>query len=98
MVDCADAANRGNDNGANTVCHAEQQSQLLQQFAQPTGSGELRTEFFGLYAFSGKATAFIGPLVLGWVTLAFDSQRAGMATIIIFLVVGVVLLQRVTKV
>ena len=50
MVDCADAANRGNDNGANTVCHAEQQSQLLQQFAQPTGSGELRTEFFAFVA------------------------------------------------
>ena len=59
---------------------------------------ELRTEFFGLYVFSGKATAFIGPLVLGWVTLAFDSQRAGMATIIVFLVVGLLLLQRVRKV
>ncbi|MEQ9489761.1 MAG: MFS transporter [Alphaproteobacteria bacterium] len=59
---------------------------------------DLRTEFFGLYAFSGKATAFVGPLVLGWVTLAFDSQRAGMATIIVFLVVGLVLLQRVKKV
>lgn len=59
---------------------------------------ELRTEFFGLYAFSGKATAFIGPLLLGWVTLMFDSQRAGMATILIFLVAGLVLLQWVKKV
>lgn len=59
---------------------------------------ELRTEFFGLYAFSGKATAFIGPLLLGWVTLMFDSQRAGMATILIFLIAGLVLLQWVKKV
>ena len=43
----------------------------------------MRTEFFGLYALSGKATAFLGPLV-GWATVTFESQRAGMATIIVF--------------
>ena len=53
---------------------------------------EMVTEMFGLYALSGKATAFLGPLVLGWVTVAFDSQRAGMATIIAFLVLGGALL------
>ncbi len=52
----------------------------------------MRAEMFGLFAFSGKATAFLGPLFLAWATLAFDSQRAGMATIIVFLVVGFVLL------
>lgn len=52
----------------------------------------MATEMFGLYAMSGKATAFIGPLVLGWVTVAADSQRAGMATILVFLAVGGVLL------
>lgn len=53
---------------------------------------ELRTEFFGLYALSGKATAFLGPLLLGWVTAMAASQRAGMATILIFLIAGLVLL------
>lgn len=52
----------------------------------------LRTEFFGLYALSGKATAFLGPLVLGVVTASFDSQRLGMATILVFLAVGLGLL------
>ena len=52
----------------------------------------MRAEMFGLFAFSGKATAFLGPLFLAWATLAFDSQRAGMATIIVFLAVGFVLL------
>jgi len=52
----------------------------------------MRAEFFGLYALSGKATAFLGPLILGAVTLAFDSQRIGMATIIIFFIIGLVLL------
>ena len=53
---------------------------------------ELRTEMFGLFAFSGKATAFMGPVILGVVTVAMDSQRAGMATIVIFLTVGLAIL------
>ncbi len=53
---------------------------------------ELRTEMFGLYALSGKATAFIGPALVGWVTLWAHSQRAGMATIVAFFVVGLILL------
>jgi UMF1 family MFS transporter len=47
---------------------------------------------FGLYALSGKATAFLGPAILGWVTLAAGSQRAGMATVLVFFVVGLVIL------
>jgi len=49
---------------------------------------ELRTEMFGLYAFSGKATAFIGPALLALATDMFHSQRAGMATILIFFIAG----------
>jgi UMF1 family MFS transporter len=52
----------------------------------------MEAEMFGLYALSGKATAFAGPFVLALVTDAFDSQRAGMATILAFLAVGFVLL------
>ena len=56
-----------------------------------------RAEMFGLFALSGKATNFAGPLVLGWATLAFDSQRAGMATIVLFLVAGLALLTTVRE-
>ncbi len=49
---------------------------------------DMRTEMFGLYALSGKATAFIGPALVGWVTLWADSQRAGMAVILVFFLVG----------
>ncbi len=52
----------------------------------------LRTEMFGLLAFSGKATAFLGPAVLAVVTGLFDSQRAGMASIIVFFVLGMIVL------
>ncbi len=53
---------------------------------------DLRTEMFGLYALSGKVTSFAGPAVLAWATLAFESQRAGMATIIGFFIAGFILL------
>ena len=55
----------------------------------------LQTEMFGLYALSGKVTAFAGPALVGWVTLWADSQRAGMAIILLFFLVGLVLLRRV---
>jgi len=52
----------------------------------------LRTEMFGLYALSGRATSFMGPIAFGFATGYFGSQRAGMATILIFLVAGLLLL------
>lgn len=52
----------------------------------------LRTQMFGLFAFSGKATAFAGPLLVGWVTAATGSQRWGMSTILVFLLAGFVLM------
>lgn len=52
---------------------------------------ELMTEFFGLYALSGKATAFLAPLTIALVTDIFSSQRAGLAVIIVFFIVGLAL-------
>ncbi len=52
-------------------------------------------EAFGLYALSGKVTAFVGPWLVGVVTLATDSERWGLATVIPFLIVGALLLLRV---
>jgi UMF1 family MFS transporter len=48
----------------------------------------MMAEFFGLYALSGKATAFLGPAVFGLVTDVTGSQRLGMATILVFLALG----------
>ena len=58
---------------------------------------ELETEMFGLYAMTGKSIAFLGPILFAGVTLAFDSQRAGMATIILFWLVGGALLLTVQE-
>lgn len=57
-----------------------------------TAPEHLRNQMFGLFAFSGKATAFLGPLLVGWVTGLFDSQRAGMSVIIILLFIGFLLM------
>ena len=52
----------------------------------------MSAEMFGLYSLSGKITAFIGPWLLGLMTITFASQRAGMATVLVFFVVGGLLL------
>jgi len=54
-------------------------------------------EFFGFFAFSGKATAFMGPFLLGVLTQIFESQRYGIAVVILFLIVGFILLRSVDE-
>ncbi len=49
---------------------------------------QLSTEFFGLYALTGKATAFLGPALVAVVTATFESQRAGLSIVLLFFVVG----------
>ena len=73
---------------------AQAASRTLMARLAPAGQ---RAEMFGLYALSGKATNFAGPLALGWATLVFDSQRAGMATILLFLIAGFALLLTVRE-
>ena len=48
------------------------------------------TEFFGLYALSGEATAFAAPAAVAFATAASGSQQWGMAMILVFLSVGFV--------
>ena len=50
------------------------------------------TQYFGLFAFSGKVTAFLAPFLVASVTLATGSQRLGMATIAVFLIAGMLLM------
>ena len=49
-------------------------------------------EFFGFFAFSGKATSFLGPLLCGALTATYDSQRVGMAIVPVLFLIGLVLL------
>ena len=58
---------------------------------------EKENEFFGFFAFSGKLTAFIGPLLLGILTQQSGSQRVGVTVVLVLLVIGLVLLLRVDE-
>ncbi len=53
------------------------------------------TQYFGLFALTGKVTSFTGPLLIGAVTAATASQKAGMATLVLFFLTGLALLRRV---
>lgn len=56
---------------------------------------EKRTQYFGLFAFSGKVTAFLAPFMVATVTALAGSQRIGMAMILLFLIGGFFLLRKV---
>lgn len=55
------------------------------------------SEFFGFYALSGKITSFLGPFLLGNLTLLFNSQRVGIASIALFFLAGALLLIKVDE-
>lgn len=61
---------------------------LLGRFVPPSKE----VEFYGFFAFSGKAMAFAGPLSLGIVTQMTGSQRAGVSTVLAFFVIGALVL------
>ncbi|WP_316159233.1 MULTISPECIES: MFS transporter [unclassified Bradyrhizobium] len=54
-------------------------------------------QYFGLFALTGKVTSFIGPLLIGTITAVTASQKAGMAVLVPFFAVGLVLLARVNS-
>ena len=54
------------------------------------------SEFFGFFAFSGKVTSFLGPALLGVLSDLY-SQRVGVASLLIFFVLGGLLLWRVDE-
>ncbi|MDO5621722.1 MAG: MFS transporter [Paracoccus sp. (in: a-proteobacteria)] len=54
---------------------------------------ERATEAFGLYALSGKATAFLAPATITAVTLISESQRIGISPLIVMFLLALVLLR-----
>ncbi len=53
---------------------------------------ELTNQMFGLLALSGKVTSFIGPFLVGFLTVKFGSQRLGMTAILVMLLIGLLLM------
>ena len=61
---------------------------MLARIAPPS----MMAEFYGLYALCGKATSFLAPLTVAIVTQVSESQRTGLASVLIFMVVGLLLM------
>ena len=55
-----------------------------------------QSEFFGFFAFSGRATAFLGPLLLGILSEAYG-QRVGVSVVVLFFLAGGALLWTVDE-
>jgi UMF1 family MFS transporter len=66
---------------------------MLAKIAPPESMNEL----FGIYALSGTATSFLGPLSIAVMTQIFASQRAGLTAGLVFLLAGLFLLRRVER-
>ena len=57
------------------------------------------TEFFGFYDGTfGKASAIVGPLVFGIVSAQAGSQKAALASLLMFFTIGLLLMTRVRSV
>ena len=66
---------------------------LLARLSPP----QKRTEFFGLFALSGKLTSFAGPVAVATITTVTGDVRLGVAVLVLFLGVGLILLTGVRQ-
>lgn len=66
---------------------------MMARFVPP----DAQNEFFGFFAFSGKLTAFLGPLLLGVLTQWSGSQRVGVSVVLLLFGLGLVLLATVDE-
>ena len=55
------------------------------------------SEFYGFFAFSGKATAFIGPLLFSTIVSLTGSIRLGLSIVSILFLIGLLLLNNVNE-
>ena len=53
---------------------------------------EKESEYFGIYSLVGKSSAIIGPLVFGFLSSAFGSQRPAILSIAVFFILGTMIL------
>lgn len=72
---------------AGGIMQASSRTMLVKQANQ-----ERMTEAFGLYALTGKSTAWITTLLMGVVTAITSSQQIGITPVIVFFLIGLCLL------
>lgn len=73
--------------GAGGVLQSASRTMMVRHTTQ-----ERATEGFGLYALSGKATAFLAPLLIAMVTDLTGNQRIGISPLIVMFILSLLLL------
>ena len=68
--------------GPNQSCSRSYMAQIIPE--------NKKNEFFGFYAFTGKATSFLGPLMFGFLTKIY-SQQIGLLSVLLFFIIGFVI-------
>ena len=58
---------------------------------------EMLTQMFGLYALSGKVTSFIAPFLVATITRISHSERIGMSSVFVLMLVGLVIIFPIVK-
>ncbi len=58
---------------------------------------EQESEYFGVYSLIGKSSAIAGPLIFGYISSTFGSQRPAILAVTIFFIAGLVLLQTIRQ-
>lgn len=61
-------------------------------FTQFIPSGH-ESEYFGVYSMVGKSSAIIGPLVFGYVSSTYGSQRPAILSVALFFLIGLIIIQ-----
>jgi UMF1 family MFS transporter len=56
---------------------------------------EHESEYFGAYSMAGKSSAIFGPLMFGYISSSFGSQRPAILSVAILFIVGLISLQSV---
>ena len=55
------------------------------------------TEFFGFYNLIGKSAVVVGPALVGWMAYIFNNPKAGIVSLLILFIPGIVILFFVPK-
>lgn len=50
-------------------------------------------EYFGVYSLVGKSSAILGPLIFGYVSTTFGSQRPAILSVVLFFLIGLIILK-----
>lgn len=54
-------------------------------------------EYFGVYSLMGKSSAIIGPLIFGYISVTFASQRPAILSIAAFFLIGLIILRNIKE-